>query len=348
MDKTVDLLKRCLEMRSPILLLGAGFSLSAKAGNGENLMLGRDLCKKLLTYVISPNINFLSKETQEDAEYFSKKGKLKDLCTIIRENNLLEQRNRLLQESFSKCTYDETESYSYLTTYDWPYIFTLNIDNLVEEIYKKQHKPLTCWKLTSEHYKEVYGQTVLVKLHGDVGDPDTYVFDDEEYQRFSENECWMLRKFSDLYVCHDLIIVGSQFQERDIKIALQKVFKFGCDNSDYHYFFISPGTFNAPVSDALNNRSNFHHIQWTAKQFLDFLNNDISRPKDALQSLCCQGVSFWNQQINDAQRQREDWELYYGKPSEPRDFYYSVDISREEQEEIANFINQNSYGYIEL
>lgn len=349
MDATVELLKRCLETRSPVLLLGAGFSLSARAKNGENLMLGGDLCKQLYKYVILPNGESMSQDALDDAEFYSKKKKLRELCTIIRENNLLEKRNNFFLECFSECRYDESDSYSFLTEYNWPYIFTLNIDDLVETIYKKQNKPLTVWKLTSNHYKEIFGQTVLVKLHGSIGDPDTYIFDDEEYQRFSENECWMLRKLSDLYVCHDLIIVGSQFQERDIKIALQKVFGYGCDNTDYHYFFISPHTPTAPISDSLDSKANFHHIQWTTKQFLDFIYKDISKPKDALQSLCCQGVSFWNQQITDAQFQKEDWELYHGKPAEPKDFYYSIDIARKEtQADVEEFIRQNRFGYIEI
>ena len=349
MDETVELLKRCLETRSPILLLGAGFSLSAKSKNNENLMLAGDLCKKLYEHVILPNNGMLSQDALEDAKYYTNKKKLKELCTVIRDNNLLKERNNLFLECFSGCTYDESESFSYLTEYNWPYIFTFNIDDLVETIYRKQQKPLTIWKLTSEQYKEIYGQTVLVKLHGDIGNPDTYVFDDEEYQRFSESECWMLRKFSDLYVCHDLIIVGSQFQERDIKTALQKVFGYGCDNTDYHYFFISPHTPTAPVSDSINKNTNFHHIQWTTSQFLNFINNGISKPKDALQKLCCQGVSFWNKEINDAQSRKEDWELYHGKPAEPKDFYYSVDIIRKEtQANVEEFINQNKYGYIEI
>ncbi len=349
MDQTVELLKRCLETRSPVLLLGAGFSLSAKAKNGENLMLGGELCNKLYEHVILPNSASLSEDVLKEAKLYCGVKKLKNLCELIRENNLGEKRNAFFLECFSGCTYDDTEPYSYLTKYNWQYIFSLNIDDLVEEIYHRQKKPLTCWKLTSEHYKEVFGQTVLIKLHGDVGYPETYVFDDDEYQKFGENDNWMMRKFSDLYVCRDLIIVGSQFQERDIEKALKTVFKYGCDNSDYHYFFISPGTFKSPISDALETRANFHQIPWSTDQFLEFLNNKVAKPKDALQSLCSQGVSYWNQQIIEAQSQREDWELYHGKPSEPKDFCYSVDIIRtEEQRDVEEFINQNRYGYIEI
>lgn len=349
MEQSIELLKRCLETRSPVLLLGAGFSLSAKAKNGENLMLGGELCKKLYEHVILPNSALLPENVMKEAELYCDIKKLKNLCELIRENNLVEKRNDFFLECFSGCTYGDAEPYSYLADYDWQFIFSLNIDDLVEEIYRRQKKPLTCWKLTSDRYKEVFGQTVLVKLHGDVGDPDTYVFDDDEYRKFSDNDNWMMRKFSDLYVCRDLIVVGSQFQERDVEKALQTVFKYGCDDSDYHFFFISPGPLKTPISDAIKTKPNFHHISWSTNQFLEFLKSDISEPKDALQRLCCQGVSFWNQQIIDAQSQREDWELYHGRPSEPKDFHYSVDIIHtEEQRDVEDFFSQNRYGYIEI
>ena len=90
MDETVELLKRCLETRSPILLLGAGFSHSAKAKNGENLMLGGDLCYELYEQVILPNRELLPEDVLADAEYYSKREKLRELCTLIRENNMIE------------------------------------------------------------------------------------------------------------------------------------------------------------------------------------------------------------------------------------------------------------------
>lgn len=47
MDNDISLLRRCIEDRSPILLLGAGFSLGAKGRNGQKLMLGGALAQRL-------------------------------------------------------------------------------------------------------------------------------------------------------------------------------------------------------------------------------------------------------------------------------------------------------------
>lgn len=349
MDRDVKLLQNCIENRAPILFLGAGFSLGAKGKKGHELMLGSALTSKLYEHIIIPNEKILSRKDFAKADFAKQWGDLSSLCDVIRENNLVEERNSYFKDVMSECTYYDAPYYSSLLKNDWKYIFTLNIDDLVEHIFEKEDRPLLCWKKTSESYVDDPQKTVLVKLHGDVGDPDTYVFDTKEYRNFSSRDNWMLRKFADLYISHDVIIVGTQFQERDIEIALEKVFDYGCDNSNFHYFFISPGSFSGKVNDEICSKSNFHHIKWTTEEFLTFLENNISKPKDAIQNLCSQGVTFWNKELSAAQTKKENWELYYGKPSEPLDFYYSVDIPhKNEQKQIEKFITENSYGYIEI
>lgn len=63
MDKEVALLKKCLETRAPILLVGAGFSLGAESRKKHSLILGRELCTKLYEKVILPNKELFSEET---------------------------------------------------------------------------------------------------------------------------------------------------------------------------------------------------------------------------------------------------------------------------------------------
>lgn len=41
-------LKDCLEKRTPILFLGAGFSINSKNRQNENIVLARELCKLLV------------------------------------------------------------------------------------------------------------------------------------------------------------------------------------------------------------------------------------------------------------------------------------------------------------
>lgn len=349
MDKDVELLKDCLENRAPILLLGAGFSLGAKGKCGESLMLGGELTRRLYDYVIIPHKSEIGEEDWDKVEYAIKWKNLSAICDVIRNNGLIDERNAFFAEWMSQCSYDESSYYPYLLNVDWKYIFTLNIDDLVEHIFNEKKRKLLIWKISPKSYVDAPKDTVLVKMHGDVGKPDTYVFDEKEYRNFSSKDNWMMRKFADLYVSHDVIILGTQFQERDIEIALEKVFDYGCDNSNFHYYFISPGTFKGKVGSEIARKENFHHIQWKTEDFLEFLENEISKPKDAIQSVCSQGIAFWNKELIAAQSKRENWDLYYGRPSEPRDFYYVDDIIRKkEHDQIKEFLLDNECGYIEI
>ena len=145
MDREIELLKKCIENRAPILLLGAGFSLGAKGQNGENLVLGSTLAKELFAHIIEPNRTNISEENWDKATYAARWGKLQEVCDVLRETGLLSDRNRYFQALMSGCTFNDSPYYSSLLKVDWKYIFTLNVDDLVEHIFEKENKPLLCW-----------------------------------------------------------------------------------------------------------------------------------------------------------------------------------------------------------
>lgn len=138
MDNDISLLRRCIEDRSPILLLGAGFSLGAKGRNGQKLMLGGALAQRLYEEIIIPNKDLLTEEALDTASLAIKWGNLFAICNVIRENNLTTQRDTLFQEWMSECTYNDAPYFSNLIKVDWKYIFTLNIDDIVEHIFKNE------------------------------------------------------------------------------------------------------------------------------------------------------------------------------------------------------------------
>lgn len=350
MENSIALLKDCIENRAPILFLGAGFSLGAKGKSGHNLILGSDLSQHLYSQIIIPNQKSLPDYLLAKAEFANKWKDLQSICDVLREGNLLNERNHYLYNEFSECSYDDSPYYSYLPKVDWKYIFTLNIDDLVEHIYDSESKPLLCWNNSSDKYEDDFNKTVLIKLHGDVKNSSTYVFDEKEYLAFGSSDNWMLRKFADLYISHDVIIIGTQFQERDIEIALQKVFDYGCDNSNFNYFFISPGTFKGKVQAAIESSKNFHHIKWDTQTFLEFLQENVSKPKGAIQNLCSQGITYWNEALQNARSQKECWDLYQGTPSTATDFYFNIDIAHPNiQNKIEEFLkSDNRIGFIEI
>ena len=134
MDNGIKLLQQCIENRSPILLLGAGFSLGARGRNGQELMLGRDLAQRLYEKIIIPNKDALTEESLDTAILAAKWKNLFQMCNVIRENNLIHQRDAFFKECMSECTYNDAPYFSNLLKVDWKYIFTLKIDDLVEQI----------------------------------------------------------------------------------------------------------------------------------------------------------------------------------------------------------------------
>ena len=134
MDREIELLKKCIENRAPILLLGAGFSLGAKGQNGENLVLGSTLAKELFAHIIEPNRTNISEENWDNATFAARWGKLLEVCDVLRETGLLSDRNRYFQALMSGCTFNDSPYYSSLLKVDWKYIFTLNVDDLALNI----------------------------------------------------------------------------------------------------------------------------------------------------------------------------------------------------------------------
>ena len=101
MDKDIELLKNCIENRSPILLLGAGFSLGAKGQSGQELMLGGTLAEKLYEEIIIPNKDELTEEALDMARHAKKWKKLYIMSNVIRENNLIPQNNLQIEHEQS-------------------------------------------------------------------------------------------------------------------------------------------------------------------------------------------------------------------------------------------------------
>lgn len=188
MTTNEEKLKESLETRRPVLFLGAGFSLKATSGSGCPLMLGSELAKGLYNYVIKSQKDALAAdgadtEAIEGVQSDAERGRLKEVCNFIDDYDLTDKRNEYFQKTMSSCVWDENLiPFQNLTLYPWEYIYTLNIDDLVENIYRISQKPLEKWTRSSPHYEFPKGKTLLIKLHGDVvGEASDYVFCEDEY-----------------------------------------------------------------------------------------------------------------------------------------------------------------------
>jgi hypothetical protein len=184
------------------LLLGSGVSLDSRNGLGEPLRssedLRRDLCQ--LTHA-SPS------------------------TSLTRVYPLLtpEQLDHELVVSFSKC--NPGESLQYLPRFLWRRLFTFNIDDALEAIYRKSLKPKQALRpinfLAPFEPTPVRSELTAIHLHGWVADPEAgFVFSASEYARqMSSLNPWM-HMLSAILATEPFIIAGTSLNEIDLEYYL--------------------------------------------------------------------------------------------------------------------------------
>ena len=336
---SIDFLAQRLEKVNnyPMLLLGAGFSLGAISDTDKPLKLGKDVTNDLYNVVLIPHLSNLTNEEKEDCQFYLKRGRLLDICNIIHRHNLDNERNIYICKSMSGCRpkiVDETSrdyiDFNALTTYPWPFIFTLNVDDLVENIFKNAHKDYELWTRNSKRLMVNPRGTTIVKMHGCVNfDKEHFVFCQDEYNDFIRVENPLLNRFGDESFSRDVIVVGTQFQENDLKNVINTMISRRCSGMESHYFFIHPGSEDIDLKNSINMFSHYHHISWTNKDFLAFLRKRIRIENIKKDLLTRNFFTLWNDELEESRMQdKDDHSLYYGRTPKASDFFYLYDIGR--------------------
>ena len=340
--KAIEKLMGIMKTKIPVLLLGAGFSLGAKNENGEDLPRGGELSEFLFEKMYRGNKNF-------DDEYICKveieKNNLKKLCSLIRSENRVEDRDKLIASKLKVGDLQTTIFQEKLISYPWEVIFTLNIDNLVENIYKKHKIVVDIWDSDERGRRENRQNPLLVKLHGCVNKIEKgFVFDDDEYQEFTIEQNYLLKEFANQFMKNDVIILGTEFQESDLKFLLNLYEKAGYDNSGYNYFFISPQINDLVLKNKIILHKNFYYIEMTTEQFLSYMESSVSVPKEVRSKLKQHGVTFIDEYSN--KTQCYDSKIYNGANSCYEDFFDGWDILYLYSENIIEEIVKSKQHYI--
>lgn len=328
MEEIVNKLKMSLTEKSPSLLLGAGFSFGAQNGKNEDLPVGAGLLEKLYDelYVNNPPSTVIFEEDNDAAISYKESGKLKDICSLLAQEGRRAERNEVITDCFLGAHVDDTKFHYYLSEYKWERIFTLNVDDLVESIYRENNVPLTVWCKERADRRNNNSNTVLIKLHGSVLFPEKgYIFDDEEYVNFTNETSYLLRDFGDAYVKGDVIFIGTEFQEEDLKQIINTYESSGYDASANNYFFICPKINDPILRRKIKETSNYYFLDWTTKQFLEFLHDNVSEPKAIKRELLEKGMIVWNEcqkQIDFSYKSK----LYTGCEPRFEDFILDWDI----------------------
>ncbi len=322
MKRGFDFLMERMRSRRPALLLGAGFSVGAVNGEGNSLLLASQLSCALYDHFFSSGgRSGIDPAILRDIE--RKKMDLKELCTYLRDLGMVDERDEFLTKIFSGCRPSPEGYHGKLSQYPWEYIFTTNIDDLVEAIYRDAQTALSVWDRSNPTGTIRGCDTNLIKLHGSVDDPGSgYVFDDFEYRDFTIDANSLLKEFAHQALQHDLILVGMQFQEEDLQTILDIYERSGYSSDPYYRIFILPNV-EGRLRLRLESSPRDVWIQGDTKTFLETLDREIVIPNREKSYLKEKGAVF----LEDISWSTpSSFNLYKGMEAVYPDFFHEADI----------------------
>lgn len=266
--ETIEEVKRIMETEPPMLFLGAGFSVGAVNEYGD-IPLGDSLKQEIIEKFIQNNVD---EEVRKEIEQYE----LPDVCEFIDET--LGQYEELRNFLVNRLGNVKPANFHYkLSTYPWKKIYTVNIDNLVEVIYRKSPYKLLVQN-QSKQKTESFDLEYL-KLHGCVnGYKEGLVFSRKEYNNLISGR--MNFKLNDLG--HDIqqqsfIFIGASMDEADIDSYIIKYEQAGYFRKG-KMIFVDP----KPTIKFRNRIKSFSGIllEWTAEQFMSFLDTIHYNPNE--------------------------------------------------------------------
>ncbi|MBL7934440.1 MAG: SIR2 family protein, partial [Bacteroidia bacterium] len=158
----------------------------------------------------------------------------------------------------------------------WFKIYTLNIDDIVEKVYRRNSKGIQEVIFPKDEYKErdqSLNKTNVVYLHGKLPcDPNDIVFSTKQYAKAQLSHQPLYGQFVYDYATKPTIFVGTDLNEQIFERYIEaREGKDGYAELRPKSFLISPSI--SPVkADILRNHYNVHHIEGTTETFLNWLN----------------------------------------------------------------------------
>ena len=236
------------------LYLGAGATHGCINKHNQKFPLGDELK------------TILSKRYNKSARF------LYQMATIIEPKDL----NDTFQEVFA--LKNTSEAIKNLSNFVWKRIFTLNIDDAVENsyennIYRKQ-------KLISNNFKDTFylesdlQKLQIIHLHGLIRKPsDGYVFNAKEYiENIKTNNTW-LTVFSDLFSSESFIMSGLSLNEQDVNYYLSCRSSVTQKVGQYPSILIDP--YPDDYTEKICEKHGFQLIQASFDDFIKYLSEEI-------------------------------------------------------------------------
>lgn len=343
----IKLLTERMLHQTPVLVLGAGFSRESRNGEGKLLPTARELSVELFNKFLKENKDI---DNEDLVDYEGEKEDLQKTCNNLRREKLSDKRDEYLTRRFSNCRCDLNDYHMLLKSYKWNSIFDLNIDDLVEFIYSiGTSKRKYCVHVIGKSELDNSVDLQIFKPHGSVKRKDLgYIFDESEYRQITIHPNWTMGHFADLFLTNDVIFLGTEFQENDFYMMIEKYTDLVSIKEPFHYFFVSPELKNRDIKRAVRDIQNIHHIPWSTKEFLKHIKTSITDVVDLRKKMRDYGMVFYDEKKRSSISNTSPYlsELYLGNPPRPDDFFNNWDIIHPAIIGQAEAINKEECHYI--
>lgn len=254
-------IKRLIGRNEVVLFLGSGFSRGANNKLDENFPTGLGLGKKIWEFMGYPG-DYIETPLPEMYQAFVLKGIKKQLKIEFLNNNLMSG--------------NIPEIYNSICQPFWFKIYTLNIDDILEKVFKRNSKGTQEAIYPIDEFIErdqSLDKTSIIYLHGKLPcEPTDIVFSTKQYAKAQLSHQPLYGQFVYDYATKPTIFVGTDLNEPIFERYIEaREGKEGYAELRPKSFLITPSL--SPVkADILKNQYNVHHIKGDTEMFLKWLN----------------------------------------------------------------------------
>ena len=310
-QKIIEEIRRILQEEPPMLFLGAGFSLGAFNEYGD-IPLGEGLKREIVERFIQGKV---AEEEKQEVEGYD----LQDVCQYVDDSlkKYAELRNFLTKRLSNV---KPAEFHYKLSGYPWKKIYTVNIDDLAETVYKTNNHLIQNQQRKKEEKENQ--KLEYVKLHGCVEGPiEELVFSRKEYSNLISGR--MNFKLNDLgydIQRENFLFIGASMDEPDIDSYVTRYERAGYFRKGKMIFVDPKPTIKfryrvKALSGIL--------LEWTAEQFMEFLETVHYNPNEqekCIKRLNYSGIYLYQDIVNNMKNKKiYESRLYEGYNCEWRD-----------------------------
>lgn len=278
-----EYLLRRLQRNEVVLFLGAGFATEATNKNNEKLPTGHQLSEKIWKYLGMPD-SFDGTPLTTMYDLLLNKGKKTSEIKNFLESTFIVK--------------DFPEYYKNLTIPFWLKIYTTNIDNLLESIYKFSDQRPSILKYPKDEYKEIDRSLEfipIIYLNGKIPcEPNELIFSRKQYAKSTNNFQPLYHQFINDYSTTTTIFIGTSIDEPVFEqyIAARETRRTGISEHRPQCFLIDRHI--SPAREPLlRDLYNIEPIKASTEEFLEWIRYNSDELYDRLETLKIIHPTLW-------------------------------------------------------